>query len=148
MAEILTIRRKTLYNQLINQSGEENENVKSYNVTVGQTEDERKTGDQKSFQLRWADKNQIFLWLHIHSAPNFWLHPPHVGHQCSLCYPRKKQKHITRFNHWPFSPGDPICDSLRKLIFLPCRGIDNIPICIGKHFKEAGWSTKYPSDLP
>ena len=52
MAEILTIRRKTLYNQLINQSGEEDENVKSYNVTVGQTDDEWTTGDQKSFQLR------------------------------------------------------------------------------------------------
>ena len=52
MAEILTIRRKTLYNQLINQSGEEYENVKSYNVTVGQTDYERTTGDQKSFQLR------------------------------------------------------------------------------------------------
>ena len=49
MAEILTIRRKTLYNQLINQD----ENVKSYNVTVGHTtNDERTTGDQKSFQLR------------------------------------------------------------------------------------------------
>ena len=48
MAEILTIRLKTLYNQLINQD----ENVKSYNVTVGQTEDEWTTGDQKSFQLR------------------------------------------------------------------------------------------------
>ena len=53
MAEILTIRRKTLYNQLINQSGDEDENVKSYNVTVGHTtNDERTTGDQKSFQLR------------------------------------------------------------------------------------------------